>query len=132
MRWFILFKTGKKFLERPNFKNTSKVADHIRKKVLRQLERVCGDSLYCDIMDLEAICAEALEERRVWTNEVYRRKRDVYSESLTVLNETENNLDTDQLYSSNMSLESSDRRQIIEIVFKLVGNVYNCFCQFPY
>ena len=74
-------------------------------------------------MDLEAICAEALEERRVWTNEVYRRKRDVYSESLTVLNETENNLDTDQLYSSNMSLESSDRRQIIEIVFKLVGNV---------
>ena len=74
-------------------------------------------------MDLEAICAEALEERRVWTNEVYRRKRDVYSESLTVLNETEKNLDTDQLFSSNMSLESSDRRRIIEIVFKLVGNV---------
>ena len=74
-------------------------------------------------MDLEAICAEALEERRVWTNEVYRRKRDVYSESLTVLNETEKKLDTDQLFSSNMSLESSDRRRIIEIVFKLVGNV---------
>lgn len=83
-------------------------------------------------MDLEAICAEALEERRVWTNEIFRKKRDinpdtsnpfVYLDSESAMNETEEPKKTDQLFTNSLSLGQSDgdRRQLIEIVFKLVG-----------
>ena len=86
-------------------------------------------------MDLEAICAEALEERRVWTNEIFRKKRDinpdtsnpfVYLDSESAMNETEEPKKTDQLFTNSLSLRQSDgdRRQLIEIVFKLVGMLH--------
>ena len=93
---------------------------------------VCGDSLYCDIMDLEAICGEVLEERQVWTNEIFRRKRNVNSQTYSigeydsVINETEESDNKDQFFTNSLSITptNGDKRQMIEIVFKLVGMVH--------
>ena len=81
------------------------VEDHVRQKVLGRLQEVCGDSLYCDVTELEAICGEVLSYRQVWTNEVFRRRRSV---------QTEKELTTSVLIEG-------DGKQMIEIVFKLVG-----------
>ena len=97
---------------------------------------VCGDSLYCDIMDLEAICGEVLEERQVWTNEIFRRKRNVNSQTYSigeydsVINETEESDNKDQFFTNSLSITptNGDKRQMIEIVFKLVGMVHIPSC----
>lgn len=81
------------------------VEDHVRQKVLGRLQEVCGDSLYCDVTELEAICGEVLSHRQVWTNEVFRKRRSV---------QTEKELTTSVLLEG-------DGKQTIEIVFKLVG-----------
>ena len=104
--------------------STPKVADHVRKKVLRQLEMVCGDSLYCDVMDLEAICGEVLDERRVLTNEIFRKKRNTeINNTQQVVNKSERSEEDDQIFTKTLSLGpgTGDRRQLIEIVFKLIG-----------
>ena len=92
---------------------------------------VCGDSLYCDITDLEAICGEILEERGVLTNEIFRKKRGTEdeqgledtSEEMN-LNETMQMSNVNQIIKSSLSMDQSigQRRHLIEIVFKLVGN----------
>lgn len=102
------------------------VEDHVRQKVLSRLEDVCGDSLYCDVMELEAICGEALGERQVWTNEIFRRKRsstkyqpydygdyDASSETAEEQNMITNSVP--------VTLDGQDGKQMIEIVFRLVG-----------
>ena len=85
------------------------VEDHVRQKVLGRLQEVCGDSLYCDVTELEAICGDVLSQRQVWTNEVFRKRRSVQTEK--------------ELTSS--VLIEGDGKQMIEIVFKLVGESYN-------
>jgi hypothetical protein len=48
------------------------VASHVKAKVLEQLEEVCGESLYCDIRELEALCGNILQNRHIHTNQVHR------------------------------------------------------------
>jgi hypothetical protein len=44
----------------------------VKAKVLEQLEEVCGESLYCDIRELEALCGSILQNRHIHTNQVHR------------------------------------------------------------
>ncbi len=44
----------------------------MKAKVLEQLEEVCGESLYCDIRELEALCGNILQNRHIHTNQVHR------------------------------------------------------------
>ena len=83
------------------------VASQVRQKVLDQLDLICGNSLYCDVTDLEAICGDILRKQHVYTNEVVRRRRSVVTRSM-------------------MRTVSGDKRQLIDIAFKLVGK-YDCF-----
>ena len=80
------------------------VASQVRQKVLDQLDLICGNSLYCDVTDLEAICGDILRKQHVYTNEVVRRRRSVVTRSMT-----------------HMRTVSGDKRQLIDIAFKLVG-----------
>ena len=96
------------------------VASHVRQKVLRRLDRVCGLSLYCDVAQLEAICEDILGEQHIITNEVTRRRRGAGAE--------EANMDLSSLVNTSVSVvgpggAASDKRQTIEIVFKIVGKV---------
>ena len=96
------------------------VASHVRQKVLRRLDRVCGLSLYCDVAQLEAICEDILGEQHIITNEVTRRRRGARAE--------EANMDLSSLVNTSVSVvgpggAASDKRQTIEIVFKIVGKV---------
>ena len=91
------------------------VASHVRKKVLNKLDVICGNSLYCDVMDLEAICGDILKDQHEITNEVLRRKR-----------ETRDSLETFVTKSISMlNSINANNRQLIDIVFKLVGSTRN-------
>ena len=79
------------------------VASQIRQKVLDQLYLICGNSLYCDVTELEAICGDILRNQHVYTNEV-RRRRSVATRSMT-----------------HMRTGSGEKRRPIDIKFKLVG-----------
>ena len=97
------------------------VASHVRQKVLRRLDRVCGLSLYCDVAQLEAICEDILGEQHIITNEVTRRRR-------RGARAEEANMDLSSLVNTSVSVvgpggAASDKRQTIEIVFKIVGKV---------
>ena len=47
-------------------------------KVQKKMTSVCGDTLYCDVTELEAICQDVLDEQMVKTNDILgRRKRSV-------------------------------------------------------
>ena len=99
------------------------VASHVRQKVLRRLDRVCGLSLYCDVAQLEAICEDILGEQHIITNEVTRRRRRGAGAEAE-----EDNMDLSSLVNSSVSVvgpggAASDKRQTIEIVFKIVGKV---------
>ena len=78
------------------------MASQVRQKVLDQLDLICGNSLYCDVSELEAICGDILSEQHVLTNEVVRRRRSVVTRSMALMG-------------------SRDKRQLIDIAFKLVG-----------
>ena len=78
------------------------VASQVRQKVLDQLDLICGNSLYCDVTELEAICGDILRKQHVYTNEVNRRRRSVVTRT-------------------HMRTVSGDKRQLIDIAFKLVG-----------
>ena len=96
------------------------VASHVRQKVLRRLDRVCGLSLYCDVAQLEAICEDILGEQHIITNEVTRRRRGAQAE--------EADMDLSSLVNTSVSVvgpggAAGDKRQTIEIVFKIVGKV---------
>ena len=98
------------------------VASHVRQKVLRRLDRVCGLSLYCDVAQLEAICEDILGEQHIITNEVTRRRRGARAGA------EEANMDLSSLVNTSVSVvgpggAASDKRQTIEIVFKIVGKV---------
>ena len=103
------------------------VEDHVRQKVLSRLDEVCGRSLYCDVLDLEAICGEVLGQRQVWTNEIFRRKRSPgkyrpydYSEEETA---SGGESEEQSVVASSLLINpgGSDAKQRIEIVFKLIG-----------
>ena len=99
------------------------VASHVRQKVLRRLDRVCGLSLYCDVAQLEAICEDILGEQHIITNEVTRRRRRGARAGAE-----EDNMDLSSLVNTSVSVvgpggAASDKRQTIEIVFKIVGKV---------
>ena len=78
------------------------VASQVRQKVLDQLDLICGNSLYCDVTELEAICGDILRKQHVYTNEVNRRRRSVVT-------------------MTHVRTVSGDKRQLIDIAFKLVG-----------
>ena len=81
------------------------VASQVRQKVLDQLDLICGNSLYCDVTELEAICGDILSQQHVYTNEVMiRRRRSVVTRSMALLGTV-----------------AGDKRQLIDIAFKLVG-----------
>ena len=43
-----------------------------------KMATLCGDTLYCDVTELEAICQDVLDEQMVKTNDILgRRKRSV-------------------------------------------------------
>ena len=85
-------------------KTILQVASQVRQKALDQLDLICGHSLYCDVAELEAICGDILGEQHVYTNEVFRRRRSVVTRSMALLGTV-----------------SGDKRQLIDIAFKLVG-----------
>ena len=85
------------------------VEDHVRQRVLGRLQEVCGDSLYCDVTELEAICGDVLSHRQVWTNEVFRKRRSVL---------------TQKEITTSVMIEGGGK-QMIEIVFKLVGETHS-------
>ena len=70
--------------------------------MLDQLDLICGSSLYCDVSELEAICGDILSKQHVFTNEVVRRRRSVVTRSMALMG-------------------TRDKRQLIDIFFKLVG-----------
>ena len=70
--------------------------------MLDQLDLICGSSLYCDVNELEAICGDILSKQHVFTNEVVRRRRSVVTRSLALMG-------------------TRDKRQLIDIAFRLVG-----------
>ena len=78
------------------------MASQVRQKVLDQLDLICGNSLYCDVSELEAICGDILSKQHVLTNEVVRRRRSVVTRSMALMG-------------------TRDKRQLIDIAFKLVG-----------
>ena len=53
----------------------TQVANSVKAKVRARLSSVCGDSLYCDVADLEAVCREVLVQQMIDTNEIFRRRR---------------------------------------------------------
>ena len=85
------------------------VEDHVRQRVLGRLQEVCGDSLYCDVTELEAICGDVLSHRQVWTNEVFRKRRSVLAQ---------------KEITTSVMIEGGGK-QMIEIVFKLVGETHS-------
>ena len=89
------------------------VEDHVRQKVLDRLQEVCGDSLYCDVADLEAICGEVLGHRQVWTNEIFRKKRSTGNSALELGSE-----------GTLVTTSIQDGKQTIEVSFRVVGRVY--------
>ena len=91
------------------------VASHVRKKVLNKLDMICGNSLYCDVMDLEAICGEVLRDQHEITNEVLRRRRDTKDAMETILTKS----------VSLLNPINANNRQLIDIVFKLIGSNRN-------
>ena len=100
------------------------VASHVRQKVLRRLDRVCGLSLYCDVAQLEAICEDILGEQHIITNEVTRRRRGARAQAEA----EEADMDLSSLVNTSVSVvgpggAAGDKRQTIEIVFKIVGKV---------
>ena len=79
--------------------------------MLSKLDDICGNSLYCDIADLEAICGEILRNQHMITNELYRKKRstkdfggDIQRQLISLYEEVD-----------------SEQRHKIEITFNLLG-----------
>ena len=52
-----------------------KVANEVKLKVQKKMTAVCGDTLYCDVTELEAICQDVLDEQMVKTNDILGRNR---------------------------------------------------------
>ena len=79
--------------------------------MLSKLDDICGNSLYCDVADLEAICGEILRNQHMITNELYRKKRstkdfggDIQRQLISLYEEVD-----------------SEKRHKIEITFNLLG-----------
>ena len=71
---------------------------------MEKLDNICGDSLYCDVTELEAICGDLLDNQHVLTNQVSRGKRSIITKAVSLSSITGNNT-----------------RQMIDIIFKIVG-----------
>ena len=100
----------------------------MKQKVLSRLANMCGDSLYCDIRDLEAICEEVQADHEVNTNEIIgrRRRRGTYHTSLDGEDEGEGGVEEVTVMKGIGNeflndIQPNDGRQVIEIVFRLVG-----------
>jgi hypothetical protein len=55
--------------------STFQVANEVKLKVQKKMTAVCGDTLYCDVTELEAICQDVLDEQMVKTNDILGRRR---------------------------------------------------------
>ena len=73
--------------------------------MLEKLDLICGEALYCDVTELEAICSDVLEHHHILTNQVSRGKRSLHTKAVSMDN-----------------IPSSNSRKVIDISFKLIGS----------
>jgi hypothetical protein len=51
------------------------VANEVKSKIQKKMSAVCGNTLYCDVTELEAICQDVIDQQMIKTNDILGRRR---------------------------------------------------------
>ena len=80
------------------------LTNDIRQEIHKKLSKACGDTLFCDISDMEAVCSDILDD----TNSISRVKRQT------------------QQRRRRLRKNGKNRNRRIKILFKMLGKSSVC------